>query len=264
MEHGGAPEAVAILSESAAEELWPGKNALGRTLTLDGRRQFHAAGELIPSGAAYQVVAVAQDTRGLLLGEEDTRSVYLPLPRERMDEQPLLVRSNADPKKLIAALNQEVQGVDSNLVVYSETLEGLLTSTPTFVISRLSALFASIIGMLGLFLALIGIYGSVSYAVVRRTREVGIRMALGAQKNQVLRLVLRDNGRPVFIGLAVGLAASIAAGRLLRSLLFGMNTVDPVSFLGVATLFMFVSLLAAYVPARQATRVDPMLALRCE
>ncbi|MGH9666884.1 MAG: FtsX-like permease family protein, partial [Bryobacteraceae bacterium] len=143
-------------------------------------------------------------------------------------------------------------------------LSGLLTSTPTFVISRLAALFAAIVGILGLLLACVGIYGVVSYAVVRRTREIGIRMALGAKKGDVLRLVLRESGRPVVIGMVVGVLLASAVSRVLRALLFGMTSLDPVSFAGVATLFLLVALLAAYLPARRAALVDPMLALRCE
>jgi ABC-type antimicrobial peptide transport system permease subunit len=161
-------------------------------------------------------------------------------------------------------LGKQVQAVDSNLVVYAETLEGLMTSTPTFVISRVSAIFASIIGVLGLCLACVGIYGTVSYAVVRRTRELGIRMALGACKADVLRLVLRESGRPVLIGIFAGMLMALAASHVLRALLFGMSTVDPTSFLGVAAIFLFIALLAAYVPARQATMVDPVVALRCD
>ncbi len=263
-EGSSTSQAVAVLSESAAEELWPGSNPIGRTLTLDGRGEFHLPGELIPTGQAYHVVAVAKDTRGIIPGGEDSKKVYLPLPPGRADDVPLLIRIGGDPKVFLAELNKEVQAVDGNLVIYSETLEGLLTSTPTFVISRLSALFASIIGFLGLFLACVGIYGAVSYAVVRRTREIGIRMALGARKRDVLSLVLRESGRPVMIGILVGLAGALAASRLLRALLFGMGAFDPISFAGVAGLFLLIALTAAYFPARRATLVDPMRALRCE
>jgi ABC-type antimicrobial peptide transport system permease subunit len=240
------------------------RNPIGRTFTLDASHQFHGAEELIPSGSAYQVIAVAKETRPSIPNGDDSTKAYLPLPSDRIDEFSVLVRSDGDPKKLIAELSKEVQSVDGNLVVYSETLEGLLTSTPTFVISRLSAIFASIIGVLGLCLAIVGIYGTVSYAVVRRTREVGIRMALGARKGDVLNLVLWETGRPVLIGLLVGLSLGVAAGRVLRALLFGMSTLDPVSFLGIGALFLFIALMAAYLPARRATLVDPMVALRCE
>ena len=112
--------------------------------------------------------------------------------------------SNGDPKAMLVELGKQLHAVDPNLVVYASTLEDLLTSTPTFVITRLSAIFASIIGGLGLVLACVGIYGTVSYAVARRTREVGIRMALGARKGDVLRMIVFESGRPVMLGLIIG------------------------------------------------------------
>jgi putative ABC transport system permease protein len=154
--------------------------------------------------------------------------------------------------------------MDSNMIIYSETLDGLLTMSPQFVTSRCAALFASIIGALGLLLASVGIYGTVSYAVVRRTREVGVRMALGAKKRDVVWLMLGESTRPVLVGLSIGVVGAAGAAHLMRALLFGVNTLDPLSFVGVSGLFCGVAMLAAYVPARRASRVDPMVALRYE
>jgi len=140
----------------------------------------------------------------------------------------------------------------------------MLTQSPQFVISRLSAMFASILGALGLLLASVGIYGTVSYAVVRRTREVGIRMALGARNRDVIAMILRETTRPVLAGLAIGLVGATVATHLMRALLFGVSTFDAVSFAGVSILFFLIAMLAAYVPARRAARVDPMVALRYE
>jgi ABC-type antimicrobial peptide transport system permease subunit len=165
---------------------------------------------------------------------------------------------------MLAEVGKQMHAVDPNLVAYTATLEDLLTSTPTFVITRLSAMFASLIGILGLVLACVGIYGTVSYAVTRRTREVGIRMALGAAKGDVLRLIVWESGRPVLVGLVVGSVGAASAARLIQSLLFGLGPLDPASFLGVGALFFAIAFLAAYVPASRATRVDPMVALRCD
>jgi putative ABC transport system permease protein len=177
---------------------------------------------------------------------------------------PLLVRFKGDPKPMLLELGKQLHAVDQNLIVYANTLEDLLTSTPRFVLTRLAAIFASIIGALGLVLACVGIYGTVSYAVTRRTREVGIRMALGARKRDVLRMILYESGRPVTLGLILGVVAAAGASHLLRSLLFGLSTLDPISFLGVASLFLAISLVAAYLPARRAAHIDPMVALRCD
>jgi predicted permease len=252
-----------ILSESAANQLWPGKNPLGRKMMLDVTGQYHGKDELIPQNAPYEVVGIAKDTRPVLPWV-DSSTAYLPLPWDRWSGQPFLVRAKATPKKLIAEIGHQVHSVDPNLVVYAETLEDLLTATPSFVLSRLSAIFATIIGVLGLALASVGIYGSVSYAVVRRTREVGIRMALGAKGSDVLSLILRESTRPVLFGLLAGFLAAAGASHLLRALLFGLSTLDAVSFFGVSTLFLLIALFAAYVPAKRATRVDPMVALRYE
>jgi len=259
-----SPDPVAVLSESAANELWPGVNPIGRTLILDATHQFYGGNELIPTGTPLHVVAVAADTAGITPGNPDSRKVYLPLPTDRIDNFPLLFRANANPRRLLALVNKQVQNLDPRLVVYAETLDGLMTSTRNFVLSRLAAIFAALIGGLGLLLACVGIYGAVSYAVVCRPREMGIRMALGAQKFDVLRIVLSESSRPVLIGLFVGVLLAAAASRVLTGLLYGMSALDPLSFAGVSALFFLIALLAAYFPARRATLVDPVVALRCD
>ena len=257
-------EPVAVLSQSAARDLWRGKNPIGERLLLDGSRQFHAMGELIPQGTSYRVIGTVGDTRGVLLDGSDTSKVYLMLPPDRLEDRPILVRTADNPRLLLNQIGALVRDLDSNMVVYSETLDQKLTESPQFVISRCSALFASILGALGLILASLGIYGTVSYAVVRRTREVGIRMALGARKRDVIGLILRETTHPVLAGLAMGILGAAGAARLMHAILFGVSPVDAVSFLGVSVLFFLIAMLAAYVPARRAARVDPMVALRYE
>lgn len=133
-----------------------------------------------------------------------------------------------------------------------------------FVVSRAGGILASIIGLLGLAFASMGVYGLISYTVVQRTREIGVVMALGAQKTEVLRPILRDAMRPMLTGMSVGLLASAAVARVIGSLPFSLSFLDPISFIGVFVLLASVALIAAYVPARRALRVDPMVALRCE
>jgi predicted permease len=257
-------EPVAILSQSAAQDLWPGKNPIGESLVLDGSNQFHGSGELIPLGTSYRVIGTVHDTRGVLLDGSDSSKIYLMLPSDRLEDRPLLIRTERDPRLLVNQISGLARDLDSNLVVYSETLDDMLTQSPQFVISRCSAMFASMLGALGLMLASVGIYGTVSYAVVRRAREVGIRMALGARKRDVIAMILRETTRPVLVGLAIGLIGATAATHLMRAILFGVSAFDPVSFAGVSILFFLIAMLAAYVPARRAARVDPMVALRYE
>jgi macrolide transport system ATP-binding/permease protein len=264
-EQSGTPEPTVVLSESAASEFWPGENPVGKRVSLDASNQFHSKAEQIPQGVVYEVIAVARDSRAITPQGDDNRKAYLPLPTGQIDGSvPLLVRFEGDRQAMLVELSRQLHAVDPNLIVYANTLEDLLTSTPTFVITRLCAIFASLIGGLGLVLASVGIYGTVSYAVTRRTREVGIRMALGARKSDVLRLIVLESCRPVLLGIIVGVVAAAGVSRPLQSLLFGLGALDPVSFLGVGSLFMLVALLAAYLPARRAALVDPMIALRCD
>jgi predicted permease len=263
-EHSGAADSGVVLSESAARSLWPGQNAIGRTITLDISGEFHVDGEVAPRRHPYLVSGVVKETRGVLLDGTDSQQVYLPLPLDRLDEPPILVRTLSNPKPLINAIGRIVRAVDPGLVVDAITLDDALRGSPVFVLSRISGLFATLIGLLGLLLASVGIYGSVSYAVVRRTREVGIRVALGAAKGDVLRLVLRETARPVLIGLFAGLAMAVGAARLLRAVLNGLSVLDPVAFVGVSAFFLLIALVAACVPAMKALRIDPIAALRCE
>ena len=138
----------------------------------------------------------------------------------------------------------------------------MLRRSPPFITSSLAAAVASTVGLFGLLLASMGIYGTVSYIVVLRTREVGIRMALGAKKRDVLMLMLRESARPVVVGLIAGMCLAEGASYLLRGVLYGLHTVDSISFAGVSLVFLAIALLASYIPSRKAMRVDPMVALR--
>ena len=138
-------------------------------------------------GRAYEVIGVARDTRGVLLNGSDSEQIYLPMPEEsRCQNYPILIRTQAAPAQIMNAIGPMISSVDPNLVAYSFTLEEMLRQTETFLASSISAAIASSVGILGLLLASMGIYGTVSYIVVLRTREVGIRMALGAKKRDVL------------------------------------------------------------------------------
>ena len=231
---------------------------------MDAASQFHSNDELLPVQTAYQVIGVVGDTRGVLMDGTDVRKAYLLLPGERADDRPLLIRTQSDPMLMKNDIEERIRSVDPNMIVYSSTLADMLRTSPQFVVSRCSALFASLAGSLGLLLASIGIYGTVSYAVVRRTREIGLRMALGATRRNVTRLILVECSRPVIVGLLIGIVGAVGVAHLIRAVLFGVSTLDAVSYIGVSGLFFAIAMLAAYLPARNATRVDPMVALRYE
>jgi len=194
----------------------------------------------------------------------DSKQIYIPLPEGRIADYPILVRASGDPAALTGTLGTAVEAVDSNLEVATATLEKMLRETQPFVASATAAFIASTVGLLGLLLADMGIYGTVSYVVVLRTREVGIRMALGAGKGSILALMLRSSASPVVAGLAVGACGAVGASALLHGVMYGLPMVDPISFAGVSGLFLAIELVATYLPSRRAIRVDPMVALRYE
>ena len=258
------PEAAVILSQSAAQVLWPGQNPIGRSLRLGPGGQFQMKGEVFPDGPGYEVIGVARDTRGVLLNGTDSEQIYVPMPAEQLPDSSILIRAQAAPAEIVNAIGPMISSIDPNLAAYASTLEEMLRQTESFLASSLSAAIASSVGMLGLLLASMGIYGTVSYVVVLRTREVGIRMALGAKKSDVLMLMLRESTRPVVAGLIAGMVLAEGAAYLLRGVLYGLHTVDGISFAGVSLLFLAIALLASYLPSRKAMRVDPIVALRYE
>lgn len=260
----GQPEPSVVLSESAANRLWPSQNAIGRAIRMNTNGQFHRQNEILPDGQTYRVIGIVRDVRGGQLDGSDSQQIYLPLPAERLAEYPLLIRIQSDPRIFMNSIGSVVSSVDPNLVATSSTLDQMLRLGPQFVVSGLAAVFASTVGLLGLALASMGIYGTVSYIVVLRTREVGIRMALGAKKSDVLKLMLREGVRPVAVGLLIGASLAVGVTYLLRGILYGLNTVDGITFAGVSLSFLAIALLATYLPSRRAMRVDPMVALRYE
>jgi predicted permease len=254
-----------ILSESAAERIWPGQNPIGRSLRLGQLDEHsHAANELVPDSGAWQVIGVARDTRGAEFDGSDSAQVYLPLSDAQIANRPILIRTHSDPAPVLKKIDALVSSVDAQITANSSTLNEMLRRSAPFITATLAAAIASSVGLLGLLLALMGIYGTVNYIVVLRTREVGIRMAIGAQKRDVLWLILRESTRPVLAGLVVGMLFGGGCSYLLRGVLYGLKTVDTISFIGMATLFLLIALLAAYPPSRRATRIDPIVALRYE
>jgi hypothetical protein len=258
----GQSARAVILSESAARRLWPGQDPVGQSLRLGTDGQFHSKGELMPDGPAWQVIGVARDTRGVTLDGSDSQQVYVPLPEDRLQDAPILVRTDSDPALVMRAIDSVIATGDPELAATTSTLQAMLRRTDAFLAASTSAAIASGIGLLGLLLASMGIYSTVSYDVVLRTRELGIRMAIGAQKRNVLSLVMRGSLRPVVAGLLVGMVLASGAARLLRGVLYGLGAIDMVSFAGASLLFLMIALAASWLPSRRAMRIDPLVALR--
>jgi predicted permease len=254
-----------ILSESAARQMWPGRDPIGRNLRIGPiDERVHDGRELVADGAAYQVIGVARDTRGVEFDGSDSKQIYLPLPEKRIAAHPILIRTGANPAPLLKVFDATIASIDPEVTATSRTLDAMLRRSAPFIASSLAAGVASAIGLLGLLLASMGIYGTVSYIVVLRTREIGIRMAVGAQKRDILGLVLRESARPVVVGLAAGMFLAIGDSYLLRGILYGLKSVDSISFACMSLLFLVIALLATYPPSRRALRVDPVVALRHE
>jgi predicted permease len=260
----GQPDRFVVLSQSAARRLWPGQNPIGRRLRLSTERQFHNKDELLPDGPTWQVIGVARDTRGVTLDGSDSEQVYLPLPAHRLQDYPILIRTRSDTALLMRAMDAVISSVDPGLIASTSTLEEMLRQTDAFLIDSLSAAIASSISLIGLLLASMGIYSTVSYIVTLRTREVGIRMAIGAQKRSIAALMMRSSASSVIAGLLAGMALAIGVSGLLRGVLYGLGIIDPVSLVGVPILFAAIALVATLPPSWRATRVDPMVALRYE
>jgi len=260
----GQAEGSVVVSQSTAKQLWPGLNPLGRTLRLGTDGLFHTGDEPLPDGTLWRVIGVARDTRGVLLDGSDSAQIYLPLPDRYLQNYPILIHTSSDPAQVTTALGTLIGSVDPNLAARSTTLDQMLHQTEPFLAATLSASIASTTGILGLLLAAIGIYGTVSYIVVLRTREVGIRMALGAKKRDILALILRESTRPVLAGLSAGVVLASGVAYLLRHILYGIHTIDGISFIGVSLLFLVIALLAALIPSRRALRIEPIVALRYE
>jgi putative ABC transport system permease protein len=250
---------VAIISEKLARVLWPDLKDPGEAI---GRRVRVNTSEL----GLHEIIGVAGDSKTNIfnpIDREPQPTLYQSLEQNYFANASLVVRAGGDPRGLISAVRREVAALDENLPAQdlqplSETVDLALWS------ARTGAAALSFFGLLGLALAAVGIYGVMAYSVSKRTREIGLRMALGAEARDVVRLILRQGMGLALTGTLIGLALSVAATRLLASLLYGVTATDPVTFAAVAVFLMGVALLACYLPARKATRIDPMTSLRHE
>jgi predicted permease len=248
----GAPPVV-IVNRTAERAWWPGQSAIGKTVRLN-----------MPDSPPAEVIGVAQDGKVRDLFEKPQALVYLPLAQNYTSSATLIARTAGDPRQLIGPLRAELRRLDPDMPAFDvKTYEELIAGRSLLPVKLASSL-AGAFGLLALVLAAVGLYGVVSFAVSQRVREIGLRMALGADRGSVVRDVLRHGTRLTLAGLGVGLAGALAAGPVLASLLAGVSPRDPVLIGSVATLLSAVALLATWIPARRAARLDPLRALRCE
>lgn len=246
-----AADAV-IINEIAAKRLFPGEDAVGRRIRSEGK--------------TYQVIGVAGNAKSRTLGEDPRACLYHSLERDPNEVvsffgTALLVKTSGSPAALIRPVRSEIQALDRNLAVFNvETMREHLEKA--LLLPRLSATLLTVFGVAGLALATVGLYGVMSYSVRRRTREIGIRMALGAPASGVLRMVAGQGMLLAGTGLAIGLLIAFALSRFTASQLYGISATDTVTFVGVPFLLLVVAFLASLVPARRAARIEPFIALR--
>ncbi|HKQ75250.1 MAG TPA: ABC transporter permease [Blastocatellia bacterium] len=245
----GAPQ-VAVINETMARRFWPNGNAVGQSV------------QTRTDGPTIEIVGVVRDIKYYSLAEEPMPYVYASAAQFYTPDATMHIRTAGNSKALMRAAQKEIESLDPNLATNFTTFEEL-RQAPLFP-ARAMAIVSSLFGLLALSLAAVGIYGVTSYTVGQRTREVGIRIALGAQRIAILRLIVGQSVMITLIGVGVGLVAAMALTRYLSSLLIGVSAYDPLTFVMIAFLLTFVALLACWIPARRATKVDPMIALRCE
>ncbi len=243
--------AVVVINQAFAQRFWPGQDPIGKQLTIGDKKK------------QYEVIGVVATGKYRTLGEKPRPFVYRSIVQLNMSFRTIVVRTSGSPASLIASIRQAARQIDPKVPVLD--VETLTQATaPALLLPKLGADFFGLAGLLGLVLACAGIYGVMAYSVSQRTHEIGIRMALGAQRRDVARLVLGRSLLLTLIGVGIGLGVALAATRVLSDILYGISATDPVTFVAVPALLVLVALAACYIPTRRATRVDPMIALRHE
>ena len=244
---------VAVVNEQFAKHYWPAADAVGKHIRLDSR-----------TGTLVEIVGVAQTIKYQNTSERPMDFVYMPLAQHPIARMVLMLRSSGDPLQLLQSVKDVVRTLDPNLPMlqtrsYEDFYLNQAVRGPRIAMDLVGSM-----GAVGLLLAIAGLYGLVAYNVSRRTREIGIRMALGAGRSDVLRLVMGKGLALVGMGTAIGLAMGFAVERLMNSMLFNAGGVDIVAYVIVVPLLLVVTMLATYVPARRAARIAPTQALRYE
>jgi predicted permease len=251
---GETTRRVAIVNETMAKKLWPDKDPIGKRFSLKNATEH-----------STEVVGIARDGQYLFLSPDPQPYFYVPLTQNYTSFRSLQIRSTVPPESLIADVQQKIRTLAPDLpVIDLSTMQQILHGLAGLFVFRLAGSLAGVMGILGLTLAVIGVYGVVSFSVTQRTHEIGIRMALGAHPSNILKLSIGRGIMLVAVGVVAGLFAAWAATRTMTRLPIGVSPSDPLTYVTVVLLLLTVTLLACWIPARRAMSVDPMIALRHE
>jgi putative ABC transport system permease protein len=257
---------VVVIDEALARKYWPDEDPVGKRVTFESNPDPKDPNNLAARQPVWrEVVGVVGHVRNEGLEGESRAQYYVPYGSGNASSPNLFVAVSAggDPAALAPAVRGAITGVDRDLPLFRvTTMEKMVAESLTQ--RRFSMFLLGVFAALALALAVVGLYGVMSYGVAQRTHEIGLRMALGAQARDVLRMVVGQGMALVAVGLGLGLAGALALTRVMASLLFGVSAADPLTYAGIALLLSAVALLASYIPARRATKVDPMVALRYE
>jgi putative ABC transport system permease protein len=243
---------VVIVNETLARQLWPGESPVGKRITIWRDENF-----------LREIVGVVGETKPALDSERSPQ-MYVPFAQDSSwGSMSLVVRANGDPTGLAGAVRSEIRTLDKAIPVFNVRTMNEVVAT-SVAPQRASMLLLSAFASVALLLAMIGIYGVTAYYVTQRTQEIGIRMALGAQMTDVMKLVLKSGMGLALLGVGLGLVGAFALTRLMTTLLFAVKPTDGVTFIAVSLCLLITALIACYLPARRATKVDPLVALRYE
>jgi predicted permease len=246
----GAPK-VAIINDTFAKEIWPGQNPIGKIFRTER------------GGSPIQVVGLTRTGKYLFLYEKPQRYAYFPIAQRYTSAVTLLVYTSEDPQRLLPAVRDQFRQLDASLPLFDvTTMETQVRDGKALLLARIGAMLVGTFGLLGLVLASVGVYGVVSYSVSQRTQEIGIRTAMGAQRVQILAMILKQGMTMALIGITVGIVLSSLLFRGLNAVLYGVKSTDPFILTAVSAMLLAVAFLASFVPGLRATRVDPAVALR--
>jgi putative ABC transport system permease protein len=251
----GKPGAI-IINEALALREWPDENPIGKKMSIGIRHYSYEPKE-------WEIIGVVRNVRHFSLDTEPVPEMYVPHAQQQWPFLTFTIRTTSDPMALVDTIRNQIWSVDSDLPVSKiQTMQSLVdqqVAQPRFFLKML-AIFAGV----ALVLASIGIYGVMSHTITQRAHEIGVRRAMGAQKRDVLTLIIRQEVALILISVLIGLAGAFAVTRIMRSLLYGVSSTDPLIFMVTPLLLIGVALVASYIPARRATKVDPQVALRYE